>query len=124
MNMFSLSMVVILTGIIVVSFVLVLLSVVIKLYSSAVNKHTNKNYSNKFKIIERNKNLSKNLNKNYMDDEILAVISAAAYTFCYLGNNKKITIKKIKKENFFEESLWRTVGLIENTSNEFYESGF
>ena len=120
MNLFSLSMVVILTGIIVVFFVLVLLSVVIRLYSSAVNKHTNKNHSEKFKIMER----SKDLNQGYIDNETLAVISAAAYTFCCLGNNKNIVIKKIRKEEFSESSLWRTVGLIENTSNEFYESRF
>ncbi len=120
MNLFSLSMAVILTGIIVVFFILVLLSVVIRLYSGAVSKHTNKNQSGKFKIVERNKNLS----RDYINNEILAVISAAVYSYYYLGNNKKVVIKKICKEDFSGSSLWRTVGLIENTSNEFYESGF
>lgn len=118
---------VILTGFVVVFAVLILLILIIKLYSTIVQKAqgTGKKKKEKVKIKETEKSsqavnsapvsvqsTASNEISDGVSDEIVAVISAAVATM--YGSSGKAKIKSIKKSNG-GRSAWANAGILNNT---------
>lgn len=126
MNGMNLALTVLLTGLVVVFVVLIILTLVIKLYGSSIynlqNKTKGKNTS-KSEISMQVKNpevitIKRKSNSSISDEEIsgeiLAVISAAVFTIYALSPEKTYQIKNIKRSSGVRP-VWGTAGVIENT---------
>lgn len=103
----GLAITVLLTGIIVVFSVLVLLTLIIKLYGTIITKLQNNNSRTK-------KDTSKlpTSSDNEIDDEIVAVISAAVASMYSDGHVYKI---KNIKQIFNDRPAWGMASIAENT---------
>ena len=119
----NLALTVLLTGIIVVFVVLLLLIFIIKAYGSIISgiqKSRDEKEKMKKKWDEHNKQLPELMNyklgvnsKDYIDEEVVAVISAAI-AHLYLKSGESYEIKSIKRV-FPSRSSWGRAGLLQNT---------
>ncbi len=113
MSKVSLALIVLFSGIIVVFFVLVLLSLIIKGFSKVTNLYEKK--AQNYNLQKNCKTVSySNVPDEKINPEIIAVISAAVYSFINTGN-KKYKITEIKKQSPIDLS-WKNAGLIQNTT--------
>ncbi len=111
MDVTSLAIIVLLTGIVVVFAVLLILSIVIKGYSEVIHV-TRKKPLPKAEV--RPVRISHSIKKtNSIDNKIIAIISAAVYEF-YNQNNKKYKILDIEQV-INQNSKWRSSGVLQNT---------
>ena len=126
MNGMNLALTILLTGLVVVFVVLIILTLVIKLYGSSIynlqNKTKEKNTS-KSEISTQVKNpevitMKSQSNSSISDEEIsgeiLAIISAAVFTIYTLVPEKTYQIKNIKRSSGVRP-VWGIAGVIENT---------
>ena len=126
MNGMNLALTILLTGLVVVFVVLIILTLVIKLYGSSIynlqNKTKGKNTS-KSEISTQVKNpeviTMKSQSNSIISDEeisgeILAIISAAVFTIYTLVPEKTYQIKNIKRSSGVRP-VWGIAGVIENT---------
>ena len=126
MNGMNLALTILLTGLVVVFVVLIILTLVIKLYGSSIynlqNKTKGKNTS-KSEISTQVKNpevitMKSQSNSSISDEEIsgeiLAIISAAVFTIYTLVPEKTYQIKNIKRSSGVRP-VWGIAGVIENT---------
>lgn len=114
MDNFTLSLTILLTGFVVVFLILFLLIGVIKLYGTIVYNAQNK-VKNKEKVKEDQNIVEPQTQvetfSNSINDELIAVISAAVDAMYGTGKVKVKTIKRSTKE----KSAWRSAGVINNT---------
>lgn len=125
MDKFTISASMLLTGFTIVFAVLIFLIFIIWLYGRIIIKAQNKavakkNVKEKVKVERKpepkiqtpvnNKSVIKP-EKNCLNDEVVAVISAAVYSM--YGSAKKVKIKSIKKSG--ASSAWKNAGILNNT---------
>ena len=115
---------VILTGFVVVFAVLLLLIIIIKIYSSIVNKAQSTGFKVKKKVetpgkpeetvtkVEPVKEQPVQTQTDGIPGEVIAVISAAVATM--YGGKDKVRIKSVKKSGS-KRSAWANAGVLENT---------
>ncbi len=130
MGEMKLALVVLLTGLVVVFVMLILLTLIIKIYGSIIYnaKKNNKKKANNLPVKKDDEstkalNISKSEsiedNKGGISEEIVAVIAAAVSVFSESeGKNYKINDISPVLENKFNNrirSVWSLAGLLENT---------
>lgn len=115
---------VVLTGFVVVFVVLILLIFIIKIYSAIVTKAQQAGKTKKEKaakttvtstspaVVNQTVQASEPVANDGLDDEVVAVISAAVATM--YGSPEKVRIKSIKKSGG-SRSAWANAGLLDNT---------
>lgn len=114
----QMSMVILLTGLLIVFLVLVLLIFVVKFYSKVIlslsSKKNNEDEYKKMQEVQSVESIKKIKNEKKIDETLIAVISGAVH-YILAPEGKKYQIKEVKRTTS-RRSEWLKVGLIENMS--------
>ena len=128
MSEFELGLNVTITGITLVFAMLILLVLVLVLFGkisvlikNSKDKKSSKNREDALASMSSNNVVEKvsqpvsdTIDNNNLSEEVVAAISAAV-SYIYMGSNKKVVIKSIRKNTTHRRSEWAYAGIIDNT---------
>ena len=114
MDVMSLAIIVLITGIVVVFAVLLILSILIKGYGGLINTFSKQQPRPRPKVMPNYLKVSKPQSTNIIDPKVVAVISAAVYEF-YNNDSNRYKILDIEEE-INTDSQWKYAGVLQNTS--------